>query len=154
MLRSLYARRTPHYPWLQYVQSTSRCARDVYLEVLEFVIVSRRHISCVLAFAFRWRVVVIKVTTVCCVFDLWNNRPFDLAVIQGIPIDGFEEWVGFHQSGAAESAAGYVTESLRWIDRTETADEIMSVWWHFLWILDFGFDDANLHISLAIITLG
>lgn len=106
-----------------FIYASSLC-RYSYLKVFEFVIVLLRHIFGVCALAFRRRIVVVEITSVSGVFDFWDDRAFDLSMIQGIPVNGLEEWVRLHKGSAVDTTAGNVAEPLRWIDGTETADEI------------------------------
>ena len=125
-------------------------ARDVDLKVFEFHIISRREVPCVLALAFRWWIVIIKIAGVGRVFDLWNNRPLDFAVIQSIPVDGFEEFVGFDQCCAGLVATRNVSEALRGIDCAKSADEIASIRWHLLGVFDPAINDPGSIIRFAV----
>ena len=44
--------------------------------------------------------------------NLWNDGSFDLAMIQGVPVNGFEERMGFDQSSAAFALTRDVTKPL------------------------------------------
>lgn len=117
----------PSKPSLLYVQKHIPLRQYSHSEVFEFVIVLLRHILGVCALAFRRRVVVIIITCVSRVFELWNDRAFDPSVIQCIPVDGFEERVRLHKSGAADTTTGNIAKPLRWIDGTETTNEVTGI---------------------------
>ncbi len=107
--------------------SISPLRRYSYSKVLEFVVVLLRHILSVRALAFRGGVVIIEITSVSCMLHLWNDRAFDLSMIQGVPVNGLEEWVVLHKSSAVDTTAGNIAEPLRWIDGTKTADEVAGI---------------------------
>ena len=60
-------------------------------------------------------------------FDFWDDRAFDLSMIQGVPVDGLEKRVRLHESSAVNTSAGNIAKPLRWIDGTETANEVASI---------------------------
>ena len=60
-------------------------------------------------------------------FDFWDDRSFDLSMIQGVPVNGLEERVRLHKSSAVDTTAGNIAEPLGWIDGTETANEIAGI---------------------------
>ena len=98
-----------------------------YSEVFEFVIMLLRHILSICSMAFRRRIVVIKITSVRCVFELWDDRTFDPSMIQGIPVNGLEKRVRLHKSSAVNTTTRDVAESLRWIDSTQATNEIAGI---------------------------
>ena len=107
--------------------SIFRYADTVASKVFEFVVVFLCHILGVRALAFRRGVIVIIVTCVSRVFELWNDRACDPSMVQGVPINGFEEWVRLDKSSTVDTATGNVAKPLRWIDGTETSNKIAGV---------------------------
>ena len=101
--------------------------RYSHSKVFEFVIVFLRHIFGVRALAFRRGVVVIIVTCVSCVFELWNDGAFDPSLVQGFPIDSLEERMSLHKRSSVDTTTGNIAKPLRWIDGTETTNEITGI---------------------------
>ena len=60
-------------------------------------------------------------------FELWNDRAFDPSVVQGVPVNGLEERMRFHKSRAVDATTGYIAKPLRWIDGTETTNEVAGI---------------------------
>ena len=107
--------------------SISPLRRILYSKIFEFVIVLLRHILGVSALAFRRGIVIIKVTSVSCVFDLRDDGPFDLSMIQGVPVNRLEERMRLHKGGAVNTTGGNVAKPLGWIDGTEAANEVTGI---------------------------
>lgn len=96
-------------------------------KVFEFVIVLLCHFLGVRALAFRWRVVVVEITCISSMFDLWDDRAFDSSMIQGFPVNDLEKWVRLYKSSAVDTTARDVAEPLGWIDCAETANEVAGI---------------------------
>ena len=107
--------------------SIFRYADTVTSKVFEFVVVFLCHILGVRALAFRRGIIVIIITCVSRVFELWNDWAFDPSMVQGVPIDCLEEWVRLDKSSTVDTATGNVAKPLRWIDGTETSNEIAGI---------------------------
>ena len=107
--------------------SIFRYADTVPSKVFEFVVVFLCHILGVRALAFRRGIIVVIVTCVSRVFELWNDWAFDPSMVQGVPIDYLEEWVRLDKSSTVNTATGNVAKPLRWIDGTETSNEIAGI---------------------------
>ena len=114
-------------PYLLYVHMHLPVTPNSYSKVFELVIVLLRHILGVSALALRRGVVIVEVTSVSCMFDFWDDRAFDPSMIQGVPVNGLEERVRLHKSGAVDTTAGNIAKPLRWIDGTETANEVAGI---------------------------
>lgn len=76
-------------------------------------------------------------------FDFWNDWAFDFSMIQSVPVNGFKECVGLHESSAVDTVARNVAKPLRWIDRTETANEVACIGRHPLRVFKLSFYDSD-----------
>lgn len=107
--------------------SIFRYADTVTSKVFEFVVVFLCHILGVRTLAFRRGIIVIIVTCVSPVFELRDDRTLDPSVVQGVPIDCLEKSVRLDQSSTIDTATGNIAKPLRWIDGTETSNEIAGI---------------------------
>ena len=92
----------------------------VHSKVFKLFVIFRCHFRSVRALRLRCRIVVVKITGVCGMPYLRYNRTFHLPVIECVPIDALEEWMGFDAIGSTR----YVAKPIRRVHGTQSANEI------------------------------
>lgn len=118
-------------------------ARKISSKFSEFMIIFMNHVFSIDACSFRCRIVVIKIASICRVLELRDDGTFHLAVVQGLPIDRFEECMRLDRS----TTPSYVTESMSWVYSTEATDEVACIGRHGVRVADLSFNNSTWRIS-------
>lgn len=84
------------------------------------------HLFRVRSIALRWSTVVVKIAAIGGMPDLRDDWTLDPTMVDGVPVDIFEERVCFDQCRPTNTVLRDVAQPLRRVDSTAASDEVPS----------------------------